>query len=159
MKSSLFKLIKNRHFYSRMIILLVCIFISLQYLHGEIYAQCKSIYPDEIIDLTCSIFPFLSEKEQTICSKSRDDKQFISSVEIQVSSTYSGYLAEACFFLECLHPQVFKKGLSILQRYNSWSSISGLSHFLISTITIFFILFINKESREEGIALKQLIKV
>ncbi|MGA1842856.1 MAG: hypothetical protein ACMUIU_19740 [bacterium] len=102
-----------------MIFFLVCIFITLQYLHGEIYAQCKSIYPDEIIDLPCSVFPFRSEKEQTICYESRDDMQLISSIEIQISFTSSGYLAKSCFFLEYAHLQVFKKGLSILQRYNS----------------------------------------
>jgi hypothetical protein len=119
MKTSLFKLLKHEQFYYRMIIFLVCIFITLQYLHGEIYAQCKSIYPDEIIDLPCSVFPFRSEKEQTIYSESRDDKQLIFSIELQISSIYSGYLAKACFFLECAHLQGFKKGLSILQRYNS----------------------------------------
>ncbi len=99
---------------------LICVFVALLYIHGENYALCKSIYPDEILDLPCSIFPFRSEAEKIICSEIRDDRQFISSVEIQISSAYRVYSEKASFhFLELTHVKDLEKRLSILQRYNS----------------------------------------
>jgi hypothetical protein len=115
----LFKIHKNREWYNRIIILLVCILIAILYLHGEDYAHCKCIYPDEIMDLQCSIFLSRLKHEETICYASRDDIQFIPSVDIQIFSIYSVCIANASFFNKYCHLQDFKKRLFLLQRYNS----------------------------------------
>lgn len=104
---------------NRIRIILVCVFICLLYLHGEPYAQCKCIYPDEIMDLQCFFFYRLSGDEQMICSENREGKQFLSYSEIKISFIYISYTIKNSFFLECLHLKNFKKRLFTLQRYNS----------------------------------------
>jgi len=119
-ESLLFKLHKHRQWHNRIIIILVCILIAVLYLHGEDYAHCKCIHPDEIMDLRCSIFQSRSKNEETIIYESRDDMQFITSVDTQLfSSIYSVNTAHASFFIGGSHLKDFKKRLFLLQRYNS----------------------------------------
>lgn len=145
MKNLPYKLHKHSHWSNRIILFLICIFIALLYFHGENYAMCKSIYPDEIMDLPFSFFPFLSEDEKAIHFESRDDKQFFSSINIEIFSICRIHSAKvSSLFLEFTHLKDFVKRLSILQCYNSWNLIFGLFHFLVSIIMIPFLILIMK---------------
>jgi hypothetical protein len=119
MKNFPYKLFVFRCVNSRFTIILVCLFVSLLYLHGEPYAQCRRIYPDEIMDLQRFIFSRLPGDEQIICSESREGKQFLSYLEIRNSFIFISYTVKNSFFLECLHLKDLKKRLFTLQRYNS----------------------------------------
>lgn len=119
MKNLLFEIHKSRHWHKGVITLLICIFGALLYFHGEIYAKCESIHPDEIMDFPFSIFSFRLEEEKTICSENRDVNQFPSFIEIQVSLIHSVYTVKPSFFLESTQLKDFKKRLAILQRYIS----------------------------------------
>ena len=115
----LFKLTKCRQWYISIIVILVSILIAISYLHGDAYANCNSIYPDEIMDLQCSILQSRSKSEQNICSESRDNSEFITSFCIQLSYIHSGCISNVSLFIECSHLKDFKKRLFMLQRYNS----------------------------------------
>lgn len=119
MKNFLYKLHGHHWINNRITIILVCVFISLLYLHGENYAQCKSKFPDEIMDLQCFFFSHFLEDEQTICSESMEGKQSVSYFEIKISFIYNSYTVKNSFFLECFHLKNSKKRLFTLQRYNS----------------------------------------
>lgn len=115
----LFKLRKCRQCNNKIIMILVCILITISYLHGENYAHCQSIYPDEIMDLQCSIFLSHSRYEESICYKSRVDLDDITSVDIQILPIYGVCMANPSFFIECSQLQDFEKRLFLLKRYNS----------------------------------------
>lgn len=119
MKKFLYKLDRHHWINNRITIILVCVFISLFYLHGENYVQCRCIYPDEIMDLQCFFFSRLLEDEQSLCPESREAKQFVSYFEIKISFIYISYTVKNSFFLECLHLKNFKKRLFTLQHYIS----------------------------------------
>ena len=145
MKNILSKVYNHVHLFKRAIIISICIFVALLYLHGEIYTHFESVYPNEIMDIQFSIFPFSWENNQAICSENCDDKHFIYFDDIQMPYIYNVCLLRPSFFLEWLPLQDLKKRLSILQRYNSWNSISGLFHLFISTMVADFLHFVYEQ--------------
>ena len=115
----LFKLDKCGKWYNFIIVSLVCILITIAYLHGKAYTHCNSFYPDEIMDLQCSILLSRSKIEENIRSKTRDNNKFFSFFYVQVFYIYSACIANDSFFIEYSHLEDFKKRLFMLQHYNS----------------------------------------
>ena len=114
-----FGLHESRNVYNKIIILLMCFFVILLYLYGEVYALGEANCPDKIMDLPYSIFLFRADYEQADCSELRDDKQLINDNEIQIFTIHNAFTIRFPFFLECVYPKNFKKRLTLLQRYNS----------------------------------------
>ena len=106
--------------YIRITIIMVGILISLMFLHGEHYPQCKCIYPDEIMDLQCSFSFHPSVDEKTICSEIRKDKKNLTFGEIQILSHISGATQKKLDFSpEIIFVDDTPKRLFSLQRYKS----------------------------------------
>ncbi len=149
MKIPLHKSHKGLWSHNRIVMVLVCILIALMYLQGEHYVHCRCIHPDVLMDLQCSMSPCLSKDEQTIYFESRVNVQFFSLVDTQIFSIYDVYTAMPSFFPESLRDP--NKILHILQRYNSWNSISILFCSLVPMIAVpfFSILFMNNGAREK----------
>lgn len=103
----------------RIILVLICILVTLQYLHGEHFTQCDCIFPDEILDLPCSVSPLLADEERNICFENIDIKHFNNSYKIHITSIHNNGLAKNHFWLEWLPIHSFKKRLFHLQHFNS----------------------------------------
>ena len=123
MKNFQYKLHGHHWINNRIIIILVCVFISLLCLQGESYAQCNCEFPDEIMDLECFFCSDLLSDELTTCCESLEGRQFVSCFETKISFVYISYIVKNFLFLECLHLKNSKKRLFILQRYNSWNFV------------------------------------
>ena len=119
MKIRFYKIHKIDSFHDNMIIVLVCILLCLLYLHAEHYPNCKNIYPDEIMDLPCSLSPKLAKNEDSTSSENIYYKQCVSFFKTHVSSVYNLSVPIPPFSLEFLHVECPKKRLFILQRFNS----------------------------------------
>ncbi len=104
-----------------MILVLVCVLLTLQYLHGEHYIQCDCIFPDEILDLPCSTYPVFADEERDICFEIEDIKHFKITDKISISSMlfYNKCMAKNHFGLEWPTMQSFKKRLFLLRHFNS----------------------------------------
>ena len=119
MDAPLFKMTKQKLFIKAGIKILMCIFIALMYLDGEHYPQCMCLFPDEILDLPCSISPQYIEDEIDILIEKKDNQRFINLEEIQLFSIWSFFSTKDNSLIESLLLQGFKKRLFLLQHYNS----------------------------------------
>jgi hypothetical protein len=118
-KIRLSKIHNQKWLRDRIILVLVCVLATLQYLHGEHYAQCNCIFPDEILDFPCSISLLCANEENNICFENIDIMHFNISIKIHISSIYNNGMAKNRFLLEWLPIQCFKKRLFQLQHFNS----------------------------------------
>jgi len=110
------------HFWvhQRVILLLVCLLVSLQYLQGEHYTQCMCIFPDEILDLPCSLSPLsMIKDEKSLSFEKTDPGQFIISPDLHIDSVFNLSKIKRDLWDESIHIMCFKKRLFILQHYNS----------------------------------------
>lgn len=139
-KIHLSKVYKQKRVRHRIILFLVCILIFLLYLQAEHYAQCECLFPDEILDLPCSISTFCVNEEKNFCFENIYIKHLNISFKIRISSIYDNGVERIHFLLESLPIQCFKKRLFQLQHYNSWNFISPL-YFLVSSIVTFFLFY------------------
>lgn len=116
-----FKIHNQKLLFHRIILVLVCMLIALQYLHAKHYTQCDCIFPDEILDLPCSISPPCADEEMDICFENIEMKYFNISYKIHVASIsfYNKAMAKNYFWLEWLTIQCFKKRLFQLKHFNS----------------------------------------
>jgi len=115
------KMHKSNYVNNRIIIILVFSFLTLFSLQGAHYVRCRSVHPDEIMDLQCSALPKISINEQgsSFNSKNGKDKQSIPSIEIKISSIFSDCTEKGPLVNELPSFQDLKDKLSTLQRYNS----------------------------------------
>jgi hypothetical protein len=118
-KIRLSKIHNRKRLRQRIILFLVCILITLQYLHGEHYAQCDCIFPDEILDIPCYISPLYANEENNISFENIGLRHFNTSFKIRISSIYNNGLSKNLFLLEWLPINCFKKRLFQLQHFNS----------------------------------------
>ena len=115
-------LYKPTRFWMRqgIMLILICFLIALQYLQGAHYAQCICIFPDEILDLPCSISQLrVIDDEKDISLKKTDPKQFIISFNVDRTSDYHTFKTITNSGMETHPMKCFKKRLFILQHYNS----------------------------------------
>jgi hypothetical protein len=119
MNAPLFKMRKQKLWIKAGIKILMCLLIALMYLDGEHYPQCMCIFPDEILDLPCSISPQFIEDEIDILFEKKANQRFIDSEEIQLFSIWSFFSTKNNSLIESLLLQGFKKRLFLLQHYNS----------------------------------------
>lgn len=133
MKNLLFKFHRYMHWHNRAVVLLVCIFIIFLYSNGKRYGIYNSMYPHEILDIQNPVLPFCSLDKEVIFPESSDSNYFISSINIEIFSNCRNFLTKASpFFLESEYLKDFERRLLILQRYNSWDSITRSFCFLNS---------------------------
>ena len=119
MKNPLYKLYKTLWLHKKIVMILVCILISLIYLQGEHYVHCRCPLPDVLMDMQCSISSNPSKDEHTIYSESIGNIPIFSLFDIQIFSTNDPFITQPSFSLKCFYFCNPKKGLYILQRYNS----------------------------------------
>ena len=115
------KMYKSDYVDHWIIIILVFSFLMLFSLHGVHYVQCRSIHPDEIMDLQCSTLPKVSIDAQSLSlnSKNGKDKQLPPSTEIKISVIFNDCMGKIPLVNELSAIQDLKDKLSTLQRYNS----------------------------------------
>lgn len=135
------KTYKSDYVNNRIIIILVFSFLTLFSLHGEHYARCRSVHPDEIMDLQCSALPKISVNDQGLNSKNGKDKQSLPSIEIKISSIFNDCTGKISLVNELPAIQDLKDRLSTLQRYNSWNPSFLLFYFIDLTIFLFCFAF------------------
>jgi hypothetical protein len=118
MDAPFLKMIKRKLWIKTGIKILMCLLVALMYLDGEHYPQCKCIFPDEILDLSCFFSPYQIELEKGILFEETNDQRFIPFMEIQVFSIWSVFKIKNNSLNESLISQGFKKRLFSLQHYN-----------------------------------------
>lgn len=105
-------------FYSKLIILLAAIFFCLHLLHGESFAICGSLYPDEIMDFHCSVPSLLSNDENDTYLPLKDFSVFLVlslSIKPVIIIVYKNLFPNISFNQFSLKKKFFS-----LERYNSW---------------------------------------
>lgn len=118
------KYLMSRH---KMTVLLVCILTALIYLHSDHHPLCICIYPDEIMDLPCSISPLASKDEKIVYVNNSDLFRLFSYIEAENNTIYFDKIRT--FF--SINYQEFtdcKERLFLLRRYNSWYLILNPFH-------------------------------
>ena len=104
--------------YFRVILLLIGILVSLQYLHGAHYLQCRCIFPDEILDFPCFIsipLTVLNERINRICS---DPMECSVSFQRLPYFCLIGFVMSN-FLVEHINAQGYNERLFLLQHYKS----------------------------------------
>lgn len=135
MDAPFFKIIKRNLWIKSGIKILMCLLVALMYLDGLHYPQCICMFPDEILDFSCSFFPYQVEIEKGIFCEETNAQSFFLFGEIQIFSIWSvieiknNSLNKSLILNELLISQGFKKRLSSLQQYNCWSLISPFHSF------------------------------
>jgi len=128
--------------HQRVILLLICLLVSLQYLQGKHYTKCMCIFPDEILDLACSVFSLkVINDEKRISLEKTDSRQFIISPDLHISSVFHLSQIKRDFWGESLHIICFKKRLFILQHFNSWNPIPHINTLFSPIMWSFSILY------------------
>jgi hypothetical protein len=115
-------LLKTHHqnlFFKIMIKILLCLLIMLMYLDGEHYPQCICVFPDEILDLPCSVSSHLMKDEKNILFQEQDKQQFIFLSEIQIFHIDQVLQTKPRVLIESLLIKDFEKRLFLLKHYNS----------------------------------------
>ena len=100
-------------------IVLLFVFFVLFCLDGEAYVHCKSIFPDEIMDLHGHILSSPLEIEQHICSEISNEHESFSLVDRHVSYVLFTYKIRNCFPIINYNLLELKERLFTFNRYNS----------------------------------------
>ena len=95
------------------------IFFVLFCLDGEAYVHCKSIFPDEIMDLHGNILSSLPEIEQPICYEIRNEHESPYLIDRFLSFVLFTYKARICFPINNCYLLDSNARLFSLNRYNS----------------------------------------
>ena len=111
--------LKRRWLRKRIAISLLLILFCLFCLDGEAYAHCKSIFPDEIMDLHGHFLSFLSESEKPIFYEGEKEVILSSFTDRYVSWISTICKEKSCFPINCCHLFDLKKRLFIFHHYNS----------------------------------------
>lgn len=118
MKIPLFK-IHHRSWRYMAVIILLCIFIALMYIHGKHYPQCFCIFPDEVLDLQGCITTVCIDDIRTLSVENTDRIEFDSLIELELSSFFGFDYIKNHIPLEYPIIKSFKNRLFLLQHYNS----------------------------------------
>lgn len=118
-RSTLFMSHKLNRWCKKTGIVLLFVFLVLFCLDGEAYVHCKSIFPDEIMDLHGNILSSLPEIEQPICSEIRNEYKSSYLIDRFLSCVLFTYKARICFPINNYYLVDSKERLFIFNRYNS----------------------------------------
>jgi len=111
--------IHHRSWRDMVVIILLFSFIALMYIHGKHYPQCFCIFPDEVLDLQGCIAPGRIEDIRTISAEHTDKIEFVSVIELEISSLFGIDYIRNHILLEYPIINSFKNRLFLLQHYNS----------------------------------------
>jgi len=118
MPTALFALHHQTIWYGRIVKIIICLLIVLMYLDGGHYSQCICIFPDDILDLPCSLSPYRIEEERNVRHENGETiccSPFVMYMDIPLKITW----AKATWLRESFPAQLFEKRLFSLKHYNS----------------------------------------
>lgn len=121
-KGALFFLNKQENRRRRTGIVLLFILFVLFCLDGMAYVNCKSIFPDEIMDVHGYLLSSLSENELPLYCKARNESINSAVTDIYMSCILYSYKIRVCFSINNQYLSGPKERLFTFHRYKSWNS-------------------------------------
>ena len=103
----------------RIILVLLCILLALHCIHGYEYARCRSIFPDEIMDMQANVTSCYAKIEEHLPFEERKEEKFLDLSEIPISQIFIAFNLKKALPLK--HFNIFKTKMRLftLQHYNS----------------------------------------
>ncbi|MGA1840161.1 MAG: hypothetical protein ACMUIU_05995 [bacterium] len=110
---------KLNRYHKRICIILLFVFFVLFCLDGIAYVHCKSIFPDEIMDIHGSILSSILRIEQPVSCETGNEPISFPVTGIYISCILIAYTLKRCFPVNNYHLLDSKERLFTFHRYNS----------------------------------------